>query len=65
MAKWLKLRTDHQDGFPGHPPDGEEAAGLALEVVGAVTGSAHTEVRNFYGLAASYETVPEKMHSTV
>ena len=50
----------HQDGFPGHPSNGEEAAGLALEIVGAVTRPAHPEVRNFDGFAAAHETVPEK-----
>ena len=48
----------HQDGFPGHPTNGEKAAGLAFEVVGSVTGPTHPEVGNFDGFAASNQTIP-------
>ena len=44
--------------FPGHPANGEKAAGLALEVVGTVTGPAHPEVGNLDGLAPSDQTIP-------
>ena len=50
--------SHHQNGFPGHPANGEKAAGLALEVVGTVTGPAHPEVGNLDGLAPSDQTIP-------
>ena len=50
--------SHHQDGFPGHPTNGEKAAGLALEVVGTVTGPAHPEVGNLDGFAPSDQTIP-------
>ena len=54
----------HENGLPGHPPDGQEAAGLALEVVRPVAGATHAEVGDFDASSGPHEAISRAKMST-